>query len=200
MVCGFGVRWLSVSFEWFAVRFVVIAIRSVQPPPADYGPLYITIMMAGCCWGEIRDYIWGTKLDKRFCVCVCVCVAVKESVIFPATILFYLRRKVAQQTDYLPGPLGSPLSLSPLFLSSLSSCLSPESAFFPNLLSETHISWHFQQLRAEAAPCHRRADLSQPNVRHLSASLPVPPRHCHQSPLRHVAQQEAVIPSPSPLS
>lgn len=96
----------------------------------------------------------------------------EDSVTFPATILFYLRRKVAQQTDYLPGPLGSPLSLSPFFLSSLTTFISPESAFLPNLLSETHISWHFQQLRAEAAPCRRRADLSHPNVRHLSASLP----------------------------
>ncbi len=28
-------------------------------------------MRAGCCWGEIRDYTWGTKLDKNS-VCVCV--------------------------------------------------------------------------------------------------------------------------------
>lgn len=64
----------------------------------------------------------------------------EDSVTFPATILFYLRWKVAQQTDYLPGPLGSPLSLSPLSLSSLTTRISPESAFLPNLLSETHIS------------------------------------------------------------
>lgn len=126
--------------------------------------------------------------------------AMEDSVTFPATILFYLRRKVAQQTTcqapwgdhspclhslFLPWLLASPLRVLSCLTSWVRLTLADiSSSSEPRLLPAAEEQIYHTQMCATCLP-----------------PSPVPPRHCHhQSPLWHVAQREAVIPPPSLLS